>query len=153
MLRMKALNHPFFYFLAIITLFVSSCDKGDPGTPFVPQTKTYTLYNRVGADSTVSGTVVVTEKSDGNASLKISLGDGYKLPGIVAFIVDSPTGLTPYATLNAFDAAGQFSTTNPVKDVTISASPIPYATLIGKSGYAIRIFNSGLSVEWSVAHM
>jgi hypothetical protein len=120
-----------------------SCTKDD--NPSLAS-KTYSMYNYSSGSAVSAGSFTINELGDGNASLSVNLASGFLVPGVTLksylIITDTVTSseLT-YANLDDIDGATGQETTSPVVNSSTNIA-IPYAELISKTGYSVKVLNN-----------
>lgn len=120
-----------------------SCTKDD--TPSLAS-KTYSMYNYSSGSAVNAGSFTISELSDGNASLSVSLASGFLVPGVTlksyVVLTDSTSGgELIYANLNDIDGTSGQVTTSPVINSSTNTA-IPYTELVSKTGYSVKVLNN-----------
>ncbi len=147
---MKKLFSAFLLFSGVImTSTFSSCSKDDdPATTAPTVTKKITLYNTSSGSPVEAGSITFAQLADSSASATININSGYRsgssMPANISTVING-TALI-YANLAAVDGNTGTSTTSPVLPAAGTNQPVKYTTLIGLTGYIIRV-TSGSNVQ------
>lgn len=127
----------------LTTILFSSCSSDDDNNNNggVTATKEYKLYNLSSGTQVEAGSIVLSQLADSTASAQVTLNSGYRQSGTtynVNIITSATTGDFLYANLTSIDGGVGTSTTSPVRNASNNLT-IKYSTLIGLTGYRIRI--------------
>lgn len=125
--------------LSVFSLSMISCKKDSDRDR---ESKQYPLYNYSSGSAQPAGTFTIRELSDGNASVSIQIDQNYRVPGVRfnAYLSTADTSDFIYATLGTVDGGSGSGTISPVK-TDVNNLPIPYDSLVVRTGYSIKVLN------------
>jgi hypothetical protein len=147
--KMNTLRFPLILLMAVTSFFMVSCSKDDDDQKNLAS-KEYKLAN----GATEIGKVTISEKADGSARLAIQFNSGALINGatfkasIISVVgADEFLYAKQLTDVNGTTGAG---VTDPVKDAVTDVA-IPYATLVSKTGYVVKITTVPAGVEYARA--
>lgn len=131
--------------LPVIVLSFMNCSKNS-SSPANNTSGTYKMYNYSSGSAVEAGSLTLNETSDGNASISVSLGSNYLVPGKVfksyLILKDSVLGVdVTCALLNDMDGATGLSTTAPLVNSSTNVA-IKYHDIITARRYSVKVYNN-----------
>lgn len=138
-------------FFSAVLLTLGACNKDKDDVRANLSFKEYKLLSATSADY---GTVKISEKADGNATVAIQLSApaliaGASFKASIISVVGADEFLYAKQLVDVDGGTGK-SFTDPVRDA-VTDVPIPYATLVGKTGYIIKITTVPAGTEYARA--